>query len=390
MKTLVKRYALAVLGSVALWGLATPTVHAQANWYDPFGTARQAAFNIGLWGRAMSRVPPYALGYNPYPSYYAPPYYPPYPYLATTPAAPYYGGTLATNPYATSPGYSGSGASLSTTPYSGGGYPSYDPSSGALQGSASVIASEGHFRVMNQQAMKLREEARQMALETRKKAFDEWLYERANTPTPQDERERFDRIALNYYLKNPAPPEIYSGSALNAILDQVQQLQAKGQRGPNTALEEDSLKQINVSPTSGSNMALLKNDGRLSWTPVLNGPDYEPERKNLERNVPLAMSEAEKHGQADRGRVKDMVADLDKMSDRLSKAIGEILPSPYIEARRYLNLLGDALKALQTPDAANLLNGKYSARGKTVGELVKNMSGLRFMHGRSGRRKGLP
>ena len=37
------------------------------NYYDPYGYNRQAAFNLALYGRAMSRVPPYALGYNPYP-----------------------------------------------------------------------------------------------------------------------------------------------------------------------------------------------------------------------------------------------------------------------------------------------------------------------------------
>ena len=268
--------------SSALWPYGAwpaPAVQAQANWYDPFGTARQAAFNISLWGRAMSRVPPYALGYNPYPSYYAP-YYPPYPYLATG-SSPYYGGAaLVNNPYATSPGYSGGTAALST--YGGGGYsgsyyPSYDPLAGYLRGSADVIGAEGHFRVMNEQANKLREENRQARLETRRRAFDEWLYERAKTPTPQDERERMDKMALRYYLTNPATPEIYAATALNAILDQAQQMQSKGLRGPTISLDEDLLKQINVNPGSGGNMALLKNDGRLTWTPVLSGPDFEPD-----------------------------------------------------------------------------------------------------------------
>ena len=103
--------------------------------------------------------------------------------------------------------------------------------------------------------------------------------------------------------------------------------------------------------------------------------------------MPLAMSEAEKHGQVDQGRLKDMTADLDKMSDRLSKDIGDILPSPYIEAKRYLNLLGDALRALKTPDAGNYFTGKYVARGKTVGELVKNMSGFKFAPAAPGEEK---
>ncbi len=61
------------------------------NYYDPYGYSRQAAFNLALYGRAMSQVPPYALGYNPYPpviNYYSPVV--PYGYSYPTPYYGYY------------------------------------------------------------------------------------------------------------------------------------------------------------------------------------------------------------------------------------------------------------------------------------------------------------
>ena len=127
----VKRLTLAAFG-VALLALvlATAPAHAQVriipgvglvggnmrvpgtggtlnpyNYYDPYGYSRQAAFNLALYGRAMRQVPPYALGYNPYPQvinygpvyrygYYGPGYLTPYgplytPYWHEAPA--YYG-----------------------------------------------------------------------------------------------------------------------------------------------------------------------------------------------------------------------------------------------------------------------------------------------------------
>jgi hypothetical protein len=39
------------------------------NYYDPYGNSRRAAFNIRLYGGAISRVPPYALGYGGYGGY---------------------------------------------------------------------------------------------------------------------------------------------------------------------------------------------------------------------------------------------------------------------------------------------------------------------------------
>lgn len=66
-----------------------------ARLYDPFGYAQQQAYLIGLYGKAMSTVPPYALGYNPYP-YYAPMYPPVYPVSPVYPVTP---APYPVNPY---------------------------------------------------------------------------------------------------------------------------------------------------------------------------------------------------------------------------------------------------------------------------------------------------
>jgi hypothetical protein len=77
-------------------------------WYyqpNPIQTyyANQYAYNIATIGRAYSYVPPYALGYNPYPAYvnygpvYAPRYYNPYAYYNPYGVYGYYG---MYNPYA--------------------------------------------------------------------------------------------------------------------------------------------------------------------------------------------------------------------------------------------------------------------------------------------------
>jgi hypothetical protein len=113
----MRRFLLPAAAVVALVLAAAPA-HAQRfrvpgvggtlnpyNYYDPYGYSRQAAFNLALYGRAMQQVPPYALGYSPYPQvinygpvyrygYYGPGYLTPYgplytPYWHEAPA--YYG-----------------------------------------------------------------------------------------------------------------------------------------------------------------------------------------------------------------------------------------------------------------------------------------------------------
>jgi hypothetical protein len=115
MKTSLRPLALAVaatgLAGLFLLGPAATPAHAQRiinpvnfnngipvnrNYYiTPYLTLNQYAYNLKVLGRAYSYVPPYALGYNPYPQVinYGP-IYPTY-----TPYIPY-----TYNPYLYNPG----------------------------------------------------------------------------------------------------------------------------------------------------------------------------------------------------------------------------------------------------------------------------------------------
>jgi hypothetical protein len=399
----VKRLTLAAFG-VALLALvlATAPAHAQVriipgvglvggnmrvpgtggtlnpyNYYDPYGYSRQAAFNIALYGRAMSQVPPYALGYNPYASIVNTPYYPTYGGYGG------YGGygSLVNNPAAyTSPGIAspGYGGGYGDQGYNNGYLPYYDPFSGYLQGAASVMQAEGKFRINNQQANLLREQVRSAHIDNNRKAFDEFLYERANRPTWLDDLERQNKLNLRAAVTNPSGGEILDGVTLNILLENLKQLRAKGVKGNDVPLTDDLLKQINVTAGGGANPGLLKNE-HLSWPLGLSGTEFEKDRKKIERNLATAVSEVE-HAKVDPARLRDLADAVDRMSEDLASPtqINEMTPSQYIEARNYLRLLNDAIKSLSKPDAIKYINNQYAAKGKNVGELIDSMSGLRF------------
>src|SRR5436190_4951432 len=79
----VTRFGVAALVGLALLGPVAPQARAQRminpvnfnnaippnpNYYlTPYTTLRQYAFNTAVLGRAFSNIPPYMLGYNPYP-----------------------------------------------------------------------------------------------------------------------------------------------------------------------------------------------------------------------------------------------------------------------------------------------------------------------------------
>src|SRR5262249_4256725 len=88
----------------------------------------------------------------------------------------------ALNAYAIESSY----ASRYSTPYLS---PS-DPYGGYLRGAADVITSCGECQLSTRRAELVAEVASQTRLETRRREFDEWLYNRDNRPTREDDRER--------------------------------------------------------------------------------------------------------------------------------------------------------------------------------------------------------
>jgi hypothetical protein len=133
MTRTASRIAFLALAGWLLLGPGTSTAHAQRRpvtvgqqsalniyrstvnpryYVTPWMTLNQYAYNTAVLGRAYSNVPPYVLGYNPYPQvinygpvYRYPTYYPTYyPYSVYTPYLGYnpyalYGTGLTTNPY---------------------------------------------------------------------------------------------------------------------------------------------------------------------------------------------------------------------------------------------------------------------------------------------------
>jgi len=374
MATLVTQPRIAVLAVLVGLGTLTPAAQAQRQiptvnpQVSPFNSVQQAAANVAALGRAFQQVPAYALGFNPYAS------------IVTNPvlaSSPLYGSSAAAfNPYLAnsygSSGYDSSGYS----PYLN----SYDPYGGAFRGFADIINAQGRFMVTREQSFGIREQTRQANIDTRRRIFDEWQYERANTPSLEDLREQDIRMARRRALNDPPFTEILAGTSLNTLLDQLKTAQGTGARGTNVAMDDETLKRVNVTSGSGGNIGLLKNDGFLQWPLPLRAEDFNAEREAITKALPKLVQDASTNGHVDAGTLKAAQSNLDKLNERLSEKVGDLGTSQYIESRRYLNFLSQGLQALGNEDVANYFNQKFTAKGKTVAELVKHMSdkGLRF------------
>jgi hypothetical protein len=430
MSVSTRRFARAAVaaGLVALVLLAvTPGAHAQFQgqrrapngyFYAPINynpqitpnlSLSQYTYNLGVlsraYGRAYSNIPPYALGFNPYPQFVN--YGPSFPTITPFAGGGFnpglyggggYGGlsSLSTYPGGAYGGGFGGGAypgsatmtsfpgSSGFDPYSSFGgnpyFPYSDPLSGYLRGVADVTNANAQYELTIQRAKIVQEQARQAALDTRRRVLDELSYERQLMPSPEETRVADIQNALNRSRRDPPLTEVWSGKSLNSLLDHVSKLQAAGQPGPKIGLNEELLRHVNLTTGAGGNIGLLRDDGNLQWPQPLQAPEFKEARERLGKQAPAAVQDLKFNNPADPAKLADMRAALRQLNDTLDKNIGGLSPSQYIEAKRYLNQLDDALKALADPNASRFFTQEWVAKGKDVARLVEYMreNGLRF------------
>jgi hypothetical protein len=253
-------------------------------------------------------------------------------------------------------------------------YPNY------LSGAADVIDSQGQMMVSQQQAYMMKEQVRSAKIDNRRKALDESLYERAVTPTQEDERERQRIENVRRSRNDPPLTEIWSGQALNNLLLAIQQQLDARVPGPNVPLDPEMLRRINVtSGAGGSSLGLLRDGGRLRWPLALRASDFEAERTTVDESAAKAFKQAE-YGSVDTDTILNMRNGVDKLQRQLRKEVAEITPNDYVASKRFLNELDNTVRGLQDANVANYAKGTWSARGRDVAELVQNMrqQGLKF------------
>jgi hypothetical protein len=378
---------------------------------SPFMTLPQAAFNTAVTGQAISNIPAYAFGYNPYPQAVSLSSFT-FPQqlntsMLNTNQTGLNGAALTTGFGATAlyGGYGGLGGggggygSLSSgggygggygSPYGGGGYGGYggyyeDPYTGYLRGVASVTTAQGNLLNQEQQARLLQNQADSSKLDLRRRMIEEAALERKNWLNPEAERIKDMDTAYNRATHEPPITEVLSGAALNDLYNHVypQQERARrqGLKGPNVPLDEDTLKQINLTGVgSQGSVGMLKDRGKLNWPLVLQTPEFDAPRKELSTLATDAVDQLRLNNPVGAATLRDMTGDVRRMNDALLRNAGDLSPSDYVEAKRFLSSLDSAIRALQDPNVGNQLNQNWTARAHNVAELVDFMGqkGLKF------------
>ena len=337
-----------ILLAALVMGLAASQVHAQGNNPARFGPPRvnlnpqiapglslqQAAYNTAVLGRAYQEVPPYLLGYNPYPQngYASGPSLPISPFgvspyaLSTSPGFnPYTGsGSLSNSPYSLSTtGGSPYGSGAYGSPY-GSSYGYQDPTGAELQGFAALTAASGKYQVDNQRARLLREQSRVASLETTKRRYELERWYQSMQPTPQQVRDKQIAAELTSARAEAPDGDITSGKALNVLLRSVQRSPSLNV-GPNTPIDEDNLKQINLAGAGTiGNVGMLKDVTKIVWPETLQHSTYDKQRKRLNQNLVQAVTILKDGDPVPESTLKDIRADYKAINDRINEAADEL------------------------------------------------------------------
>jgi hypothetical protein len=252
-----------------------------------------------------------------------------------------------------------------------------------LQGSAAVINAQGQFNIQNQQAKLVQQQVEMAKIETRRRMFDEWLYERANTSTIQDRREAMQRLELRKAMNDPPLGDILSGASLDVIYQDLLSKQMIWDRGPIINIDDDVLKRINLRTANGGNAGLLKqvnDDQGLPWPVVFNQPTFAKKVEAIDNRMKNAVKQATANDSVDAGTVTNLSDDVEALRKTITANVGDLTPSESVVAHRFLKQLDDAITALRSKDVGAQLKGKLALKGKTVADLLRHMSaqGLTF------------
>jgi hypothetical protein len=401
----VPRLGAALLAGLALVGTLAAPVQAQRasnrppanvpanpqvqpNWMLPNGmTLPQFAYNTAVLGNALGQLPPQAFGYNPN---ITPGVNPAAATLAATGYGAPLGGagaaSLVPTGYGGSPGYGGvNGFAAAGWGWDPWGWARLsNPFTGYLEGAADLTMANANYEKIIQEARLVREQANRSHIDTRRKMLEEAEWERAEwlkRYDPEVVRQKDQAWELDRARHDPPLVDILSGRALNTLLTHVGKQLNRGERGQRVPLSEDILKGINLTgQDTRANAGLLKFDGRLQWPLSLEGSEFADSRDRINKLLAEAVNQAKNTQPVDPGKLVDLRKALRRLNDALLNNVSEMSPSQYIEAKRYLNQVDDAVKALEDPNVSNYFNQNWVPKGDNVGKLVEFMTskGLRF------------
>jgi hypothetical protein len=257
-------------------------------------------------------------------------------------------------------------------PYAG--VPYYNPTGGGLTGAADAINAQGQFEQQFQQARMMNQDVERSKLDTRRAKIEEWQWERDNTPTLEQTRERDQYWQLRQNLNDPPAAQIWDGTALNTIYNAIKQVLPPDSPGPTMPLPPGVAPQISLTTgVTSTGKGVFKSGPKLRWPLPLQDDAFDELRTDVDKQMKTAYDQV-LVGDVEGKVLLKLRKDLNEMDAILKAKIEEMTPTDNIHGKRYVRELRDTLSMLEKTDAHTLFVADRSDQARTVGDLVQGMS----------------
>ncbi len=188
--------------------------------------------------------------------------------------------------------------------------------------------------------------------------------------------------ALRKALAASNPAEVASGDALNELLKEIVRVEAKGAKGPSAYIPPLLLDDVRFA---GSPAADLLNAARRADGPEFPGAFDDPALVALRDELGTDFAAAAVAVRAGKVPEPAKVTRLEVTFQRTQDAAGPVVKNlPFEEAtaaRRFLNRMAGAIKAMRGTTATGLIDPKWAVEGLTVADLVKHMTRHKLLFG---------
>jgi len=201
----------------------------------------------------------------------------------------------------------------------------------------------------------------------------QWKFEKGNNAPMPEAGPLSDPVRVAVAPTDPA--RIASGEVLNTLLKEVVRVEAKGARGPSAYVPPLLFADVRFGGSPAADLLnLTRQAGNLNFPSAFDDPAVAPLREGLEKDFAAVAAAV----QAGRAPEQDKIAKLDLTLQKVQDAAAPVIKNqPFedaIAARRFLNQMTGALKALKSGAGNGLVDPKWSAEGLTVSDLVKYMA----------------
>jgi hypothetical protein len=180
----------------------------------------------------------------------------------------------------------------------------------------------------------------------------------------------------------PDPDQIVSGDALNQILQEIIRVEAKGAKGPSAFIPPLLMDDIRFGGSPAADLLnLARQGGNLHLPLAFDDPALVGLSTDLEKDFAAVAVAVQAGKSPDAAKIAKLEATFQKIQDVAPAVIKDLPFDDASAARRFLNRMAGAIKALKSGAANGLIDPKWAAEGLTVAELVKHMTRHKLLFG---------